>query len=126
MRGLHLVHDVLDAQLLDRRKEKIGRVDALVLELDDGEPPRVSAILLGGPVRAERIGRVGVAISRLLRTLFRIRNSGVSRIPFSAVTCIGETIEVDIDGTALASSHVEAWLADNVIRRIPGGEGEKK
>ena len=55
--GLRLVHDLLDAQLLDRAEERIGRIDDLVLELRDGRPPRVAAILIGGPVREARVGR---------------------------------------------------------------------
>ena len=39
MGAVHLAHDVLDAQLLDRVQEKIGRVDALLLELQEGQPP---------------------------------------------------------------------------------------
>lgn len=120
MSGLELVHDVLDAQLVDRRERKIGRVDSVVLELAKGRPPRVSAILVGGPVRAERIGRWMVALSRALRALARIRRPGVSAIPFSAVRCIGDTIQVDVDGDGLEAGHLEEWLAHHVIRHIPG------
>jgi hypothetical protein len=126
MRGLQLTHDVLDAQLLDRRKERIGRVDALALELRPGRPPRVAAILIGGPVRAERIGRFTVWLSRAMRTLGRVRSAGVSRIPFSAVRCIGSAIQVDVDGRELDAGHLERWLADHVVCRIPGSGGRAK
>jgi sporulation protein YlmC with PRC-barrel domain len=125
MSGLQLVHDVLDAQLVDRRRRKIGRVDSLVLALEDGRPPRVAAILIGGPVRARRVGGWAVALSRALRSLGRVRRSGVSTIPFDAVRCIGDTIEVDVDGDTLEAGHLEAWLAEHVVCHIPGaGAGE--
>ncbi|MFL5522367.1 MAG: hypothetical protein ACJ8B6_15610 [Gemmatimonadales bacterium] len=120
MSGLQLVHDVLDAQLMDRRDRKIGRVDSLVLTLEDGRPPRVSTILVGGPERARRIGRWAVAVARMLRAVGRVQSAGVSAIPFDAVRCIGDTIEVDVDGDSLESGHLEGWLAEHFIRHIPG------
>ncbi len=119
MTGLHLVHDVLDAQLVDRHKRKIGRVDSLVLAVEDGRPPRVAAILVGGAARADRIGRWMAGLSRALRALVSAPG-GVSRIPFSAVRVIAETVEVDVDGDELESGRLESWLADHVVRRIPG------
>jgi hypothetical protein len=125
-RGLALVHDVLDAQLCDGRKEKVGRVDALVLELRDARPPRVAAILVGGAARAERIGRVTTWVARRLRALAGLRDEGVSRIPFAAVRTIGDVIELDVDGRTLASGRLERWLAEHVVCRIPGAAGERK
>jgi hypothetical protein len=124
MAGLDLAHDVLDAQLIDREKRKIGRVDSLVLVLPDDGPPRVATILFGGPVRARRIGRWTTLVSRALRAVGRVRHEGVTRIPFDAVRCIGDTIQVDVDGEALEAKHVEDWLADHVVRHIPGSGSE--
>jgi hypothetical protein len=126
MGGLHLLHDVLDAQLLDRRKQKIGRVDELAIELRDGRPPRVAAFLIGGPLRAKRIGRWAVRLEQALRAIGRVRRAGVSRIPFGAMRCLSTTIEVDVDGRELEAGHLEQWLADHVIGHIPGSGGEKK
>ena len=132
MAGLDLRHDVLDAQLIDRQKRKIGRVDSLVLELRDDRPPRVATILVGGPVRAQRIGRWMTLVSRALRAVGRVRHEGVTRIPFEAVRCIGDTIQVDVDGDALEAMHVEDWLAEHVVRHVPGsgsdggGNGEDR
>ena len=124
--GLHLVHDVLDAQLLDRAKEKIGRADAVVLELLDGRPPRVAAILIGGPVRAQRIGPWMVALARVMRGLGRVQHAGVSRIAFSAVRCIADTIELDVDGHELEAGHLEGWLREHIVCHLPFSSGEKK
>jgi hypothetical protein len=124
--GLRLVHDVLDAQLLDRHERKIGRVDALTLELRDGRPPRVARILTGGPVRAERVGRWMVWISHVKRTLFHIRRPGVDRIPFQKMRRLADTIQLDVDGRELESGHIEGWLADHIICRIPGARKDKR
>src|SRR4051812_1588433 len=126
MHGIHLVHDVLDAQLVDCKLEKIGRVDALVLELRDGEPPRVATILVGGAVRAERAGAWMTAIHRAIRAVFRVEAEGVSRIPFAAVRCVADTIQVELEKETTPSEHLERWLAKHIVCRIPGAGGEKK
>jgi hypothetical protein len=119
MSAIHLMHDVLDAQLVDRQKNKIGRVDALMLELREGRPPRVATILIGGPARAERLGRWAVVTSRVMRALLRVRKPGVDHIPFRAMRRLGSTIELDVDCHELESQHVEDWLADHLICHIP-------
>lgn len=124
MPGFPLLHDVLDARLCDRRQRKIGRVDSVALVLSDDAPPRVAALLVGGPVRAERIGRWGVLLSRGLRALGRVQRAGVTRIPFDAVRRISDVIEVDVDGDALEAKQVEDWLAEHVICHIPGAGDE--
>ena len=126
MSGFRLVHDVQDAQLIDRHRDRIGRVDDVVLELEDGRPPRVATILVGGPVRDARIGRWVLALSRLMHRLTRMKSDGVSRIPFSKVREISDVVEVDVEEEALESEHVERWLCERVIRRIPGGDREEK
>jgi sporulation protein YlmC with PRC-barrel domain len=126
MGALHLAHDVLDAQLVDRVQEKIGRVDGLLLELEEGRPPRVATIVIGGAARAERVGRWFVTLRRAWRRMFGQRQEHVSRIPFDKVRRIGDTIELDVDEKTLESEHLERWLKEHVVCRIPGAGGERK
>jgi hypothetical protein len=126
MSGLHLVHDVLDAQLIDRERRKVGRVDALMLELEPGRPPRVAAICIGGPERERRIGQWVLRLSHVLRGIARVERGGVSRVPFGAVRCISDTIEIDVDGNDLESGWLETWLARHVVSRIPGAARRKQ
>jgi hypothetical protein len=124
--GIDLRHDVLDAQLVDRNGENIGRCDTLMLELRDGKPPRVATILIGGQVRDERIGTWMTRLSHLFHGGNRGADQGVSRIPFAAMRSLGRTIEMDVVRDELPSEHVEQWLAKHVICRIPGAEGKKE
>lgn len=126
MERLLLVHDVLDLQLRDRQGEKIGRADSIVLEIRDGRPPRVTTILVGGPVRQERVGRAAVWVGRLLRRLSRSKSDGQSEIPFNAVRKIGDTIVVDVAEESLPSEHIERWLCERIVKRIPGSTGDRK
>lgn len=126
MGSVRLNHDVLDAQLVDRVQEKIGRVDRLLLELEEGRPLRVTTIEIGAAARAERVGRWYVALRRALRAVFGRREEHLSRVPFDKVRRIGDTIELDVDERSLESEHLERWLKAHVVCRIPGASGERK
>jgi sporulation protein YlmC with PRC-barrel domain len=126
MGAVHLAHDVLDAQLVDRVQQKIGRVDAVLLELATGQPPRVATIVIGSAARAERVGHWFVALRRAWRAAFGRSKEHVSRIPFDRVRRIGDTIELDVEEKSLESEHLERWLKEHVVCRIPGAEGEQK
>ena len=122
MKGIFLVHDVLDGQLVDRTQRKMGRADGLVIELRDGEPPRVAALLVGGSVLAERVGGWMVALTSGIRRLLRIEPA-VTRIPFEKVRIIGSCIELDVDAGSTSALRTELWLDEHLICRIPGGAG---
>ena len=126
MGAVHLAHDVLDAQLVDRVQEKIGRVDALLLELETGQPPRVATIVIGGAARAERVDAGSSRSVARGAAMFGQREEHVSRIPFDKVRRIGDTIELDVEEQSLESEHLERWLKEHVVCRIPGAGGERK
>jgi len=80
---LDLTRDVLDMQLVDREETKIGRVDGLVLELRDDQPPRVDALEMGFVVLARRVHpRVESWVERLRRR-FSVRKTARYRIPWA-------------------------------------------
>lgn len=126
MQRLMLRHDVLDMQLCNLRGEKIGRVDAVVLESVRGQPLRVTTIVVGGPARRERMGKWVNWLGRLLGGGGQSPSERVSRIPFSAVRRIGDSVDVDVDDALLPSEHIERWLCERVVRRIPGSAGDRK
>ena len=126
MGTLQLSHDVIDSQLVDKHREKIGRVDELLIELEEGKPPRVATIVIGGMARARRVGDWLVACHRAVHALFGEREEHVSHVPFDAVRCIADTIELDVEAKELESMHLERWLGERVICRIPGAGGEHK
>ncbi|MFL5563328.1 MAG: hypothetical protein ACJ79K_17825 [Gemmatimonadaceae bacterium] len=122
---MRLIHDVLDMQLVDRTGQKMGRVDGIVLEIRDDQPPRVAELLVGGSVASERIGRWMVALARLVTKLLSAAPA-VTRIPFAQVRAIGPCVEVDLDASATNTMRTERWLGDHIVSRIPGGSGEER
>jgi len=125
MKGICLVHDVLDVQVVDRTRRKMGRVDGIVIELRDGEPPRVAALLVGGSVLAERVGRWMLALTRGVLRLLRIEPA-ITRIAFEKVRVVGSCVELDLDAGSTSALRTERWLDAHVVCRIPGGTGAEK
>jgi hypothetical protein len=120
MSGIHVVHDLLDSQVVDRRGEKMGRVDGIVLEQRAGEPPRVAYLLVGGVVLAERVGRHTTKLARGLRRLWGGGEPTPTRLSMGVVRRIGTEIDVDIEGQDMPALGWERWLREHVICRIPG------
>ena len=115
-----LVEDVLDSQLLDRRKRKIGKVDGIVLVLEDGAPPRAAFLESGAEVAASNVHRRLGRFVGWLRDRIGGGPLGTVRIPFGAMRKIGIDVVVDEDGDELGSYALEKWIADRVLARIPG------
>jgi len=111
---MKLVNDLLDKQLLDRKKVKAGRVDGIILELRDDQPPRVAAIESGFAVVAARVSerwaRLAVAIGKRLG----VRKTPRYRIPWEKVTDVGFDIEVDVDGINSPLMVWEKWLRQHI------------
>jgi hypothetical protein len=64
--NVDVVRDVLDTLVVDRNGREMGRVDAIVLDIEAGHPPRLAAILIGPVALASRLhpalGRLAAAI----------------------------------------------------------------
>lgn len=118
---MDLVRDVLDKQVVDRNQTKMGKVDGIVLELREGEPPRVAFAELGAVALARRIGpRIGRWVSRTAARLGGERHREPFRIPWRKVRDVGIDVEVDIDVNETRVFDWQNWLRDRVIARIPG------
>jgi hypothetical protein len=114
-----LVHEILDKQLLDRHREKMGRVDGIVLELRDGEPPRVAAIEVGGTTLARRLHPALAGVARGVGSMWRSHTHSATRIPWEIVHRNDNVVEADVDGLATPSLAWELWLRRHVIAHLP-------
>ncbi len=106
-----LIRDVLDAELVDRKQLRLGKVDGIIAELRPGRPPLLKWIESGWPVKARRLHpRLGAWVARYLP---------VYRIAWEKIRDIGVDTEVDIDGARTKLMSSERKLR-RIITRIPG------
>jgi sporulation protein YlmC with PRC-barrel domain len=110
--------EILDQQLVDRSGLDVGKVDGIVLELREGEPPRIAALLTGGHLFARRLHPKIEAWMIRLTHRWGPRGQSPVRIPWTKVKKIGVDVKVDMDAAVLMTW--EHWVRDRIIARIPG------
>jgi hypothetical protein len=120
-RGLLLVRDVLDKQLLDRTGRECGKVDGLILVTSSGEPPAVAFIECGAPTLARRIGRRAAKLVTWIARKIGPRRGEVVRIPWDAVEKIDVAVELSFTAEDTPIDAGETWSRERVIAHIPGG-----
>jgi sporulation protein YlmC with PRC-barrel domain len=118
---MDVIRDVLDNQLVDRNQRKMGKVDGIVMELRDGQPPRLAYIEVGMPVLARRLHPRLQRWVTALENKWGAKHSEPFRIPWSKVRDVGIDVDVDIDAEETPALAWEQWLREKVIKRIPGG-----
>jgi sporulation protein YlmC with PRC-barrel domain len=115
---VQLGREVLDQQLVDRSHINMGKVDGVVLELREGAPPRVSAILTGGHLLARRLHPRIESWARWLTRRWGPGNLEPMRIPWEKVRKIGVDVKVDV--AADQGMPWEHWVRDHILCHIPG------
>ena len=117
---MELVRDCLDKQIVDRHGQNMGRVDGLVIKLEDGQQPRVSFIELGAVTQARRLHpRLGRLVKKI-SARWRICPEDPLRIPWSKVVPAGIEVVAGVEAEESAAFAWERWLRRKVIARIPG------
>jgi sporulation protein YlmC with PRC-barrel domain len=116
---MDLIRDLLDNPVVDRHGREMGRVDSVILELRDGEPPRVAAIELGAAVLAARVRPLFGRWMGALEHAFGVGDGIPVRIPYGAVLTIADHITVDRaageSGATAIEERLRAWIS-----AIPG------
>jgi sporulation protein YlmC with PRC-barrel domain len=117
---MDIIRDVLDNQLVDRNQRNMGKVDGIIMELRDPEPPRLAYIEVGVTTLARRINpRLAGWVAAIART-WGAKQSEPFRIPWSKVRDVGIDVEVDVEAQETPALAYEKWLSDRIITRIPG------
>jgi len=116
----NVVRDILDKQLLDRGRRKMGKVDGIIVEVRDGKPPRLAFVEVGGVTLARRLHpRLARYVARWKR-MWDKRSEEAYRIPWAKVRDIGIDVELDVDAEETPALAWEKWLGKNIIGKIPG------
>ena len=116
---MDVVRELLDTSVVDRDGRPMGRVDGLVLQTEQGRPPRLAAILIGPSVLGERLHpRIGRWV-RALEQRLGVHANRPTRVDMSEVADITSKISlrVSIDDTAVdaVEKRVRQWLV-----KLPG------
>ena len=123
---MNLIHDVLDQQVIDREGHKAGKVDGIALEIRADGPPRVAYLDIGTAVLARRFS---ARLERFVQRIHR-RVQGELRkpmqVPWQKVVRVAISANLDVDCTEYSSHHLETWLRDHVIEKIPGNAHQKR
>lgn len=116
---MDLLRDCLDKQLEDCNHRRMGRVDGLILELEDGRPPRVAYVEVGVKTLLDRLSRrLGGVAARLLKR-FGV-DTDPYRIPWGKLHVGLNTVRADVEAEKTPALEWELWLRKKVIGRIPG------
>ncbi|HVD91510.1 MAG TPA: hypothetical protein VNC21_04490 [Vicinamibacterales bacterium] len=116
---MHLVRDLLDNQVNDKRDRKMGKVDGIILVLREGKPPKVEAIELGMSTLLSRISdRLGRFAARLEQR-WGITDGEPVRIPVRKIERIGIDVRVKVDADRTTVYDWERWIRRVIIEKIP-------
>lgn len=118
---MDVIRDVLDNQIVDRNQRKMGKVDGIVIECKDGEPPRLAYIEIGIPTLARRLHPQLQQWVAAVQSKWGAKQDKPFRIPFSKVRDVGIDVEVDVEAEETPALAYEQWLREHIIKRIPGG-----
>jgi hypothetical protein len=123
---MHLIRDVLDKQLVDRNEDRLGRVDSIVLELHDGEPPRVVQLDLGFVPLVHRISKRLERVAEFLHKRLGVRRSARYGIPWESVMEVTmHHIRVDVIARDTPAYDWERWLGRHVVEPLGGGDSSE-
>jgi sporulation protein YlmC with PRC-barrel domain len=118
---MDLIRDVLDNQIVDRNQNKMGKVDGIVVELRDGQPPRLAYLETGVTTLARRVHPNLASWTSAIANKWGAKHSEPLRIPWSKVQDVGIDVKVDLDAEQTSALAYEVWLRNHLIKRIPGG-----
>ena len=120
---IHLVRDMLDHQMLDRKDDPMGRIDGIVITVEEGERPRVVELQGGIVVLGNRLGeRIGRWI-RLAAMKWGLLRGEKTRVKWEQVRWIDIETKVDVEGDQTPALAWENYLGEKVIAKLPRSKG---
>ena len=116
---MDLMRDCLDKQLDDRNKRRMGRVDGIILDIEEGRQPHVAYVEVGVKTLLSRLSpRLAELVARSLKKF------GIStdpyRIAWGKVKVGLNKVEADVEAEKTPALEWELWLRKRVIGKIPG------
>jgi hypothetical protein len=109
--NVEVVRDVLDTLVVDRNGREVGRVDAIVVDLEDGHPPRLGAILIGPVALASRLHPALGRLTAAIEAAFGVGSDRPVRVGF-------QDLEVERNGRIKLGLAIGDTAAEAVERRL--------
>jgi len=110
---MDLVRDVLDKIVVDRNGREMGRVDGLVLDVENGRAPRVRALEIGPSVLADRLHPGLGPIVSAIGNAIGVGEERPIRLEIGQVSAVTSHVMVDV-----AISETGATTVERALRRI--------
>ena len=121
----HLAHDLLDKQMISSDREKVGRVDGIIIQLHERSAPRIIAVESGMETVLHRI-HCGTGWLRALARRLGVEHAGAAAtIPFTRIKTIGIDVRLSMTADETGANVWEDWLRRRVIDHIPWSGKEK-
>lgn len=117
---MDVVREVLDKQLVDRHHRPMGRADGIVVEIRNGQAPRVMYLETGPATTARRISQRLAHWIAVFASRNGPRRGGSFRIPWSRIRHAGIEVQVDMDAEETPTFAWEQWIRERVVKRLPG------
>jgi sporulation protein YlmC with PRC-barrel domain len=117
---MDLICDCLDKQLVDRNGHKMGRVDAIVIEVGDNRKPGVLGIEVSAACQAARLHPKLRKLVESISKLCGVTHQDPFRLPWSKVVSAGIEVVAAVEAESTPALAWELWLRKNIIARIPG------
>ena len=114
------IRDILDSQLLTSDGRRIGRVADIEAEIQEDGSPRLTHLVVGPQALA---GRVSSSLGDMFR--FFLRDRFDYRIAIGEVKKIGPTLILRGRAEEYAVGQSERWIADHILRWMPGNGRSK-
>jgi len=116
---MDLKRDSLDKLLEDGNKRRMGRVDGIILEIEEGRQPHVAYVEVGVKTLLNRLSpRFANVIAGWLK------RCGVATDPYliawGKVRVGLNKVVADVEAEKVPALEWELWLRKKVIGRIPG------
>jgi sporulation protein YlmC with PRC-barrel domain len=116
---MNVVRDVLDEPVVDRNGREMGRVDGIVLDRREGQPPRLAAILIGPAALAYRLHPTAGRLVSTLEERFGLSGGRPVRVEFEDIADVGRKVKLRLAIGETAVEAVEQRLRAWVLK-IPG------